>query len=105
MSLSGPAAVTLASVSFFIFSSRRRHTICALVTGVQTCALPISKATGDNTKRKRPAQTGQLIGVRLQPDQLASLDAWIETNVETESGYKTRPEAIRTLIDYALRNR
>src|SRR3546814_2979425 len=23
------------------FSSRRRHTICALVTGVQTCALPI----------------------------------------------------------------
>src|SRR3546814_2573190 len=25
----------------FLFSSRRRHTICALVTGVQTCALPI----------------------------------------------------------------
>src|SRR3546814_5010941 len=28
--------------SFFSFSSRRRHTSCALVTGVQTCALPIS---------------------------------------------------------------
>src|SRR3546814_8040731 len=27
---------------FFFFSSRRRHTMCALVTGVQTCALPIS---------------------------------------------------------------
>src|SRR3546814_10218402 len=27
---------------FFFFSSRRRHTRCALVTGVQTCALPIS---------------------------------------------------------------
>src|SRR3546814_9273822 len=27
---------------FFLFSSRRRHTRCALVTGVQTCALPIS---------------------------------------------------------------
>src|SRR3546814_11187504 len=26
----------------FFFSSRRRHTSCALVTGVQTCALPIS---------------------------------------------------------------
>src|SRR3546814_971281 len=26
---------------FFFFSSRRRHTMCALVTGVQTCALPI----------------------------------------------------------------
>src|SRR3546814_3729033 len=32
----------LACVSFF-FSSRRRHTRCALVTGVQTCALPISE--------------------------------------------------------------
>src|SRR3546814_3827261 len=29
-------------VIFFFFSSRRRHTRCALVTGVQTCALPIS---------------------------------------------------------------
>src|SRR3546814_5931833 len=28
-------------VVFFVFSSRRRHTRCALVTGVQTCALPI----------------------------------------------------------------
>src|SRR3546814_9051730 len=26
----------------FLLSSRRRHTRCALVTGVQTCALPIS---------------------------------------------------------------
>src|SRR3546814_8374058 len=31
-------------VLFFFFSSRRRHTRCALVTGVQTCALPISDA-------------------------------------------------------------
>src|SRR3546814_9426968 len=30
-------------VIFFFFSSRRRHTRCALVTGVQTCALPISR--------------------------------------------------------------
>src|SRR3546814_2152344 len=29
----------------FFFSSRRRHTRCALVTGVQTCALPISRAS------------------------------------------------------------
>src|SRR3546814_1177420 len=28
----------------FFFSSRRRHTRCALVTGVQTCALPILQA-------------------------------------------------------------
>src|SRR3546814_7607589 len=30
----------------FFFSSRRRHTRCALVTGVQTCALPISFQLG-----------------------------------------------------------
>src|SRR3546814_2373350 len=32
---------TFACLCFFFFSSRRRHTRCALVTGVQTCALPI----------------------------------------------------------------
>src|SRR3546814_3476433 len=32
----------LCPLFFFFFSSRRRHTRCALVTGVQTCALPIS---------------------------------------------------------------
>src|SRR3546814_19042048 len=34
---------------FFFFSSRRRHTRCALVTGVQTCALPISDVVLVNT--------------------------------------------------------
>src|SRR3546814_8361841 len=40
----------------FFFSSRRRHTRCALVTGVQTCALPICEAkTGsvDGLRRRR----------------------------------------------------
>src|SRR3546814_1174051 len=36
-----------------VFSSRRRHTRCALVTGVQTCALPISLV--------RPAEVGRLV--------------------------------------------
>src|SRR3546814_8252077 len=34
--------VVMCCYFFFFFSSRRRHTRCALVTGVQTCALPIS---------------------------------------------------------------
>src|SRR3546814_6117925 len=34
---------------FFFFSSRRRHTRCALVTGVQTCALPISRLAARRT--------------------------------------------------------
>src|SRR3546814_4486260 len=33
-------------VFVFFFSSRRRHTRCALVTGVQTCALPICRVLG-----------------------------------------------------------
>src|SRR3546814_1531054 len=34
----------------FFFSSRRRHTRCALVTGVQTCALPICpRSAGTST--------------------------------------------------------
>src|SRR3546814_19644383 len=32
---------------YFLFSIRRRHTRCALVTGVQTCALPISNVADD----------------------------------------------------------
>src|SRR3546814_17452416 len=36
-------------VLFFFFSSRRRHTRCALVTGVQTCALPISFALNERS--------------------------------------------------------
>src|SRR3546814_12120418 len=35
-------------LSVFFFSSRRRHTSCALVTGVQTCALPIYGVGGDH---------------------------------------------------------
>src|SRR3546814_8773992 len=33
--------IVLYIMFLFFFSSRRRHTRCALVTGVQTCALPI----------------------------------------------------------------
>src|SRR3546814_8558521 len=39
---------------FFFFSSRRRHTRCALVTGVQTCALPIC----GNNQTFKPAPAG-----------------------------------------------
>src|SRR3546814_3904527 len=48
---------------FFFFSSRRRHTRCALVTGVQTCALPISKqalkvAQGELQRSRQPQGLG-----------------------------------------------
>src|SRR3546814_6077892 len=47
-------------LSVFFFSSRRRHTRCALVTGVQTCALPIARRDGGRRwrdgqpRRRRP---------------------------------------------------
>src|SRR3546814_18557306 len=44
---------------FFFFSSRRRHTRCALVTGVQTCALPILRDVNEQLDQIGPA-TGQL---------------------------------------------
>src|SRR3546814_1272973 len=42
------------ALGFFFFSSRRRHTRCALVTGVQTCALPILMPA-DAPRAKRDA--------------------------------------------------
>src|SRR3546814_1364846 len=50
------------SVLIFFFSSRRRHTRCALVTGVQTCALPISFISNPSEERKLndPAHRKQL---------------------------------------------
>src|SRR3546814_20691088 len=46
-------------VIFFFFSSRRRHTSCALVTGVQTCALPIWFAGWMRAAILRTCQAGQ----------------------------------------------
>jgi hypothetical protein len=54
----------------------------------------------DNTNRRRAQQTGTLVGVRLQPDGLAALDAFIAQSAEPGS---SRPEAIRTLMDEALK--
>src|SRR3546814_2767502 len=47
----------------FFFSSRRRHTRCALVTGVQTCALPIypgqPAASGKHLRHPREGDRGR----------------------------------------------
>src|SRR3546814_18599864 len=44
--MSASLSFLLCLISIVFFSSRMRHTICALVTGVQTCALPILFAAG-----------------------------------------------------------
>src|SRR3546814_18698887 len=45
------------SCFFFFFSSRRRNTRCALVTGVQTCALPISTTCASTSRAAAPSRT------------------------------------------------
>src|SRR3546814_14768211 len=74
----------------FFYSSRRRHTSCALVTGVQTCALPISTLgmlTPDQARRLRdagldyynhnldtsPEHYGAIITTRTYQDRLDTL--------------------------------
>src|SRR3546814_8406734 len=54
------------------FSSRRRHTRCALVTGVQTCALPICQGCGDRLEGAGLRRTRQ---GRDQGDQFVVLRA------------------------------
>src|SRR3546814_5136312 len=54
-------------VDLFFFSSRRRHTRCALVTGVQTCALPIyfgldMPSFGLFANEQKLAERGEAIG-------------------------------------------
>src|SRR3546814_5985230 len=61
---------------FFFFSSRRRHTRCALVTGVQTCALPICKIKtameGMKTLDQLSAADNQAVGEKLGPQMAAA---------------------------------
>src|SRR3546814_8424186 len=68
-------------VLIFFFSSRRRHTRCALVTGVQTCALPICD--------KIPlGVTGRAPGARSADEEggISNGDARLLARVE--AGYK-----------------
>jgi hypothetical protein len=58
----------------------------------------MASATHDITKRKRAPVTGTPVLVRLQPDQLGVLDAWIAKQPKPVS----RPEAIRAMVAAAL---
>src|SRR3546814_11340340 len=57
---------------FFFFSSRRRHTRCALVTGVQTCALPICLPDGVVNVVPGPGSTaGAALAAHRDVDKIA----------------------------------
>src|SRR3546814_3228663 len=61
----------------FFFSSRRRHTRCALVTGVQTCALPIFLELNDDTHivASITSESAQSLGLRPGKRALAFIKA------------------------------
>src|SRR3546814_3454573 len=61
-------------LEFFFFSSRRRHTRCALVTGVQTCALPIlinGSSLPSFSLRTLPAASDRCCDCRLKTRNVA----------------------------------
>src|SRR3546814_1290312 len=67
-------------VFFFFFSSRRRHTRCALVSGVQTCALPIFRRVA----RVRSWHPPPDIGVMADDDTEADPSRLDEDRIEHE---------------------
>ena len=62
----------------------------------------MGKSSYDNIAkpvRKRSAETGKLVGVRLQSEQIKAIDAWAAKQVPPV----TRPEAIRGLLEIGLK--
>jgi hypothetical protein len=61
----------------------------------------MSKSISDNmkTRKKRAPVTGELVGVRIQPELGKQLDDWRRNQEDVP----TRPEAIRRLVELGLR--
>src|SRR3546814_8201024 len=84
----------------FFFSSRRRHTRCALVNGVQTCALPISVAACGDVNRNvlvaanpsLPAvhaavqQQAVALSEHFLPRSRAYYEIWLDAEQRADSG-------------------
>src|SRR3546814_8659731 len=77
----------MSGILLFFVSSRGRHTSCALVTGVQTCALPISGGPTGQIVGSLPAEGADTIDIegselldafvirrRIQPGILQGVD-------------------------------
>src|SRR3546814_5012631 len=85
-------------VFFFFFSSRRRHTRCALVTGVQTCALPIYLCFFKvHVHRMRPGGTG----IAVTPDFGGSLLRECRRDGRVHELAIDRPQA-HVMVEYPL---
>src|SRR3546814_1688999 len=71
----------------FVFSSRRRQTRCALVTGVQTCALPIYPSDMSRINLTDDADTmmQKIRKARTDPEVLPSEAAGLEGRAEARN--------------------
>src|SRR3546814_3089307 len=83
----------------FFFSSRRRHTRCALVTGVQTCALPIWRPGG-------PPHVVERLGivVPIALSRLRARDAGVDCGdlARMRAPGDCRPDLARVDADFAV---
>src|SRR3546814_1698887 len=77
----------------FLFSSRRRHTRCALVTGVQTCALPISRARTLVIEPSREGRDALTADIRAALSQSGALTGPAVTVQSIANKGLTRAEA------------
>src|SRR3546814_18933512 len=77
----------------FLFSSRRRHTRCALVTGVQTCALPISRARTLVIEPSREGRDALTADIRAALSQSGALTGPAVTVQSLANKGLTRAEA------------
>src|SRR3546814_2791235 len=72
---------------YVFFSSRRRHTMCALVTGVQTWALPIS---ANGSASSRPLPRASMFEGRRAPEMERAQELYLATIPETGLGRRGR---------------
>src|SRR3546814_4165611 len=85
---------------FFFFSSRRRHTRCALVTGVQTCALPIYHFEKDRALLRR----FQKIDVNEPTvEDTIKILAGLRSAFEEHHHVKYTPDAIKAAVELSAR--
>src|SRR3546814_5669271 len=71
----------------FFFSSRRRHTSCALVTGVQTCALPISSLGLSVAGASKLLERATAAGLMVEITQRRSWRQFLTADLAVEFGY------------------
>src|SRR3546814_13526 len=93
-------------IRFFFFSRRGRHTVCALVTGVQTCALPILLQACINVLRDGHTNASQSLpgkyGIRVIDDVFRILTHARDTSATAD---KSLQAVIRAEVQQTIQHK